>query len=328
MPLAALRAAVKEGALRSLGSPLAAETKIRVAAKAGVLTILNLHRVSRRDGSTYEALDPGLFKYLLVFIKKRFDVVTFAELGEDRGGDRPKLILSFDDGYKDFIDVAVPLLDKHGIRVNQNVIPECIETGLPPFNVLAQDFIGRAPEAVVQGLDLPGFRFDLKADSRGALGRKLTTFIKNRPLAEQHALREILVPQIRRYGEFVATPMMSREEVRQVAAVHEIGAHSYAHASLAFETDEFVRDDIVRCRQYFSDALGQPLSIYALPNGSYRPGQLDIFRQERIQHILLVDEDYSAAGSDVYRRFTFHALSEHEVRFRVAGAARWPRAAA
>lgn len=325
MPLAALRAMVKEAALKGLGSRLVVEPKIRTVARTGAVTILNLHRVSRDDGSTYEALDPDLFDYLLGFVKQRFDVVTFRELTEAGRSDRPKLILSFDDGYKDFVTVAVPLLEKHGLRVNQNVIPECIETGLPPFNVLMQDFVGRAPDVVLQKLEVPGFRINREIQPRDVLGRKLTTFIKNRPFAEQHAMRSVLLPQIQAFPEFVATPMMSLEEVRQVAAVHEIGAHSYAHASLEFETDEFVRTDIRRCRAYFEEELQLPLSIYALPNGSYKQEQLDIFRQEEIEHILLVDEDFSAPGSDLYRRITFHAFSKHEVRFRAAGAFKWPR---
>jgi peptidoglycan/xylan/chitin deacetylase (PgdA/CDA1 family) len=102
-----------------------------------VATILNLHRVGNNAGSAYRPLDPTLFDELLTFAKHEFAVVTIAELREKSR--KPKLVLSFDDGYRDFATTAVPILRKHGLRANQNIIPRCVETGLPPLNVMAKD---------------------------------------------------------------------------------------------------------------------------------------------------------------------------------------------
>jgi peptidoglycan/xylan/chitin deacetylase (PgdA/CDA1 family) len=144
-------------------------------------------------------------------------------------------------------------------------------------------------------------------------------------MAEQDALRDILLPQIRDRTGFQPTPMMTRDEVRQIGGVHEIGAHSYFHASMAHESDDYLREDVRRCRTYFSEKLQLPLKIYALPNGSYRPAQIDILREEGIRDILLVNEDFARPSSDLRWRFTFDGTSRHEVRYRATGASRWPR---
>jgi peptidoglycan/xylan/chitin deacetylase (PgdA/CDA1 family) len=115
--------------------------------------------------------------------------------------------------------------------------------------------------------------------------------------------------------------MMTLDEVRQVAAEHDIGGHSWDHATMGLESDDYFRDDVARCDAFFRENLGQPMSIYAFPNGSCTPAQLGIARQAGIQHILLVDEDFSAGG-DVHHRFTFGAESRAEVRFRATGARR------
>jgi hypothetical protein len=76
--------------------------------RSGANVILNLHRVATDDGSDYRPLDPGLFDELLSFVKREFAVVTISELGEK--ADKPKLVLSFDDGYRDFATNAAPIL--------------------------------------------------------------------------------------------------------------------------------------------------------------------------------------------------------------------------
>src|SRR5215211_7335018 len=128
--LGAVRAVVKEAALRALGSGLVVRRKIRAIGASGAVTILNLHRVAPDDRSSYPPLDPKLFDGLIAFLRAHFEMVTFAELDACPAGSRPKLILSFDDGYRDFYDQAAPILAAHNVRANHNIIPACIENGV------------------------------------------------------------------------------------------------------------------------------------------------------------------------------------------------------
>ena len=295
-----------------LGSAPVLALRRRRLRKAGLTTILNLHRVHAYDRSAYAPLEPGLFDELLNYLKYHFSIVSLAEFDEPRP--RPKLILSFDDGYKDFIDVAMPILAKHGIKANQNVIPTSIESGLPPLNVLAQDFVGKAPRELVDRLEIPEFSI---GDHRN-LGMRLSAFLKNRPFGEQATLSEILLPQFFNWQEFHPTPVMTREEVRQVADAHEVGAHSYEHASMDHESDTYLVADVRRCRTYFEEVLGQGMHIYAFPNGSCREDQITLVRDAGVKHVLLVGERF-ARGGHVHHRFTFDARSMSEARFKSHG---------
>lgn len=325
MAVSALRALLKRVAVRGLGSRLVVDRKLRRIAASGWITILNLHRVAPFDRSTYPPLDPGLFDYLLGFVKERFEVVTFAEAAATPAGSRPRLILSFDDGYRDFYDVAAPLLAKHGLRANQNVVPELIETGLPPLNVHVQDFIGQAPLEAVNALDIAGFSHRRPVRSRFQFGTEASTFIKTRSIEEQRALARAVLPQIAAVAEFRPTALMTLDQVKEMAREHEIGAHSFSHASMAFESDDYLRDDVTKCRDYFASILNIPLTVYALPNDSVRPSQVALLHEAGVEHILLVEEDFTAPGDDVYRRFTFAAESRAEVRLRATGVYRWSR---
>ena len=134
-----------------------------VAAKLGstqagqALRVLCLHSIAD-DRRAYVSMTPALFDDLIAWLKQRFRILVFGDLETFEPGGKPPLILSFDDGYKDFIDNVAPILEKHGVRVNQNVLPGAIESGLPPMNVMLQDFIASAPAALLRERRCRGFR--------------------------------------------------------------------------------------------------------------------------------------------------------------------------
>lgn len=314
-----LNVLIKSLALLAFGNSYSVQRKLNAIDKAGVLTILNLHRVAEDDGSAYKPLNPSLFQEMLVFLGKNFEIITFADLDTKHLPKKPRLIISFDDGYKDFMDIAVPILEKHKIRVNQNIIPECIERQLPPLNVLAQDFIGKAPLELLRELIIPGIDIHKLTSNRVKMGLRVSAFLKNKPIADQMALQEELLPQFFDFDNFQPTKMMSTEDVRQLVGFHEFGAHSFSHASMAFESDEYFKQDLVNCRKYFEVALKTSVDIYAFPNGSYRDNHLEIAKAYGYKNVLLVDDLFSFCDSGIHHRFGFTAQSRREVVFRTIG---------
>lgn len=306
-----LRGTAKTAVFSALGNGPFLRRRLDRVRESGVTTILNLHRVGPDDGSSYRPLAPSLFDELLRFVTREFAVVTFADLGEPAR--KPKLILSFDDGYRDFLTDAAPILEKHGVRANQNLIPKCVETGLPPLNVLAQDFVGKAPAELRTRLTIDGY----SGPRNGSFGQRLSYFIKMRSQAEQDRLAGELLPQFYAWCDFGPTPMMNAEEVRSIAG-HELGAHSWAHASMEFESDDYLDDDVRRCADWFKTTLGTPMTIYAFPNGSCREGQAEQVLSQGVEHVLLVGDGFDRRGP-VHRRFTFDARSPSEARFKALG---------
>lgn len=303
----------RRAAVHLFGSRAVSALRMRRIEAIDPLIILNLHRVAPPDGSDFQPLAPHLFDELLRFTTRHFAVISFEQLGERQS--RPRLIFSFDDGYRDFIDYAMPLLDKYGVRANQNVIPACVESGLPPLQVLVADFLGGAPEELAARVELPGF--DMR-DPR-ARGVRLNAFLRDRPQAERQPIADILIPQLLAWQEFCPTPMLDQVQLAEIAASHEIGGHSFDHASMAFETDDYLRQDVARCRQWIGQATGTPMRIYAFPNGSVRPGQADTVRELGVKQVLLAGGGFGGAAG-IHDRVGVTARSRNEIRFRALGA--------
>lgn len=317
---------LKQVAVTALGSQLVVKRKLQEISRHQALTILNLHRVDANSGSAYESLQPKLFDELVGWLRTQFHLTTFRELDRQRTFKKPPLILSFDDGYRDFIDVVVPILKKHGVSANQNIIPGCVDSGQPPMNVLVQDFIGTAPASLLREITFPGLAGGVDPDNRVRSGILASAALKRRPLAEQKEVFSVLESQFKRFDQFCPTPMMTVDQIRQVCGTYEIGAHSFNHATMTAETDDYLVEDAVRCRDWFVARLGMRSAVYAFPNGMARDGQADLVRSVGFPVVLLVGEGFSRCDTWRHQRFTFYAKSSAEARFRAVGGFATPTA--
>jgi peptidoglycan/xylan/chitin deacetylase (PgdA/CDA1 family) len=114
-------------------------------------------------------------------------------------------------------------------------------------------------------------------------------------------------------------PMMSAADIEAASAAgHEIGAHSYSHESMEFLDDRAFVADLERCRAVLG-AAGRECDVYAFPNGSCRPSQLELLPRHGIRHALLVGERPSTRGATVHTRITVRGDSTAEARARAAG---------
>ncbi len=296
------------------------ERVLRALAARASATILNFHRISSKHNPAYPPLDPNTFSDLLDYLKRDFAIVTLEELRQ-APPKRPAIVLSFDDGYLDFIEYAVPTLKRHGLRANQNLIASCVETGVPPWNIRMYDFLASAPLSLLKELDIPGFLPRLQSDSDDARGRyalALSRHLKFRPAQERRLFLEFLEPFYARYSPPETTRMMSADDARSISDTHEIGCHSWSHESMGLEDDAFFRTDLARAQEMFSrHAL--PWGIYAFPNGSYRASHLPILAASGVHTTLLVDEKRAKARSGVLPRLTMSGGSLQETRFQALG---------
>src|SRR5689334_14309883 len=93
------------------------------------LTVLSLHRISPDIDFFWQPIHPDTFDQLLKYVKKHYEVICFRDLNSlPKTNARPYLILSFDDGYYDYIEYALPLLKKNNLPSNHNLVVSCLES--------------------------------------------------------------------------------------------------------------------------------------------------------------------------------------------------------
>ena len=173
--------------------------------------------------------------------------------------------VTFDDGYADNLEVAVPIMRRSGVRGTV-----FIATGYLDGGIMFNDAVIEAMRQAPVRLDLSDLGFGVldlpDMDSRRASSEKLIGELKYRKPEERRALAmEILE---RAGGTWPRGLMLTRAQVRELRdAGVEIGAHTDTHPILARIEPTVARDDMARCKQELEAILGEPLRLFAYPNG-------------------------------------------------------------
>jgi peptidoglycan/xylan/chitin deacetylase (PgdA/CDA1 family) len=115
---------------------ITAATIDRVRTPSVGVVVLLYHRVGRRSSSEVD-LDAAIFAEQMAFLAESTDVIrlegALEELCDPRPSSRrrPVVVVTFDDGNDDFVDVALPILERHRVPVTMYLATSFIDDGSP-----------------------------------------------------------------------------------------------------------------------------------------------------------------------------------------------------
>lgn len=262
------------------------------------LSILIYHRVLARPDALLPSLpDIRRFDAQMALLKRCFNVlpVSLAVKLLQRQALPPRAAcITFDDGYADNVDYALPILQKHALPAAFFIASAYLNGGQMWNDDLIEHAraAGATPDAVdallLRHKYLP---FDQRAQIAGALAPP-----------RQQAL------------------MMSTGQVRAlVGAGMEIGAHTHRHPILSTASDAEALADIVKGKAVLEDITQVPVRLFAYPNG--KPGQDYAQRHVDMLRDLGFDAAFSTvagaawAGSDMLQLPRFTPWEPDRLRF-------------
>ena len=258
------------------------------------LTVLLYHRVL----STPDPLSPGepsaaQFDAQMSVLSQVFRVLPLDEaLSRLAEGALPSrsLCITFDDGYLDNLEVALPILRRHGLAATFFIASGLIDGGRMMHDTVIES-VRRFPSPTVElGWMGLGAKAVGDAASRLSLVDEIVCKIKYLSFEERSETCRHLAALA---GEpLPANLMLTSEQVRALKrAGMGVGAHTHEHPILSRLSPDQARAQIVRSRDVLADVLGGPPSMFAYPNG--KPG-LDY----TAEHVEMVKEaGFSSAVS-------------------------------
>ncbi|WP_377702785.1 polysaccharide deacetylase family protein [Pseudoduganella sp. UC29_71] len=277
------------------------------------LSILIYHRVLPAPDPLFpDEVDAARFEQQMAWLKQGFRVMPLAEAARRlREGTLPPraACVTFDDGYADNAEIALPILQRHGVPATFFVATGFLNGGRM-WNDTVIELVRRAPGPRLElaALDLGSHALD----SDGARTAAIQALLDQLKYLEPDA-RLTAVERLRSHLG-LALPddlMMNTAQLRRLhAAGMEIGAHTVHHPILASMDEHGARQEIARGKAALEDMTGAPVRLFAYPNG--KPG-----RDYHAAHVALARElgfeaavctSWGAAGpdADLYQlpRFT------------------------
>jgi peptidoglycan/xylan/chitin deacetylase (PgdA/CDA1 family) len=270
-------------AMRVPGSRLASTWVRRLRqALARRPLILLYHRIAAVDEDPWATcVRPEHFDEQIAALREYGEPLPFSQLLDRlEAGRLPRrtFTVSFADGYRDFLDPAKPILERHACPATLFVTTGAIgsEAGYWWDDLQALLSRDRARGATlrleIDGTDCEWANGPSPADRQRALS------------GVYEALRTLSTEQQRRRVEDLrrqlgASPVpaadrrpLSLDELRQVAAdgLVELGSHSVTHPVLAALSEDRQRREIADSRRFLEELTGGPIAGFAYPHGARR----------------------------------------------------------
>lgn len=238
----------------------------------GKLSVLFFHRVVlARDPLSPGEPTADEFDTMMSWVQRQFTVIPLSEaVRRLADGSLPPAAaaITFDDGYRDNLEVAAPILKRRGLPATLFVACGFIDGGIM-FNDVVIEAVRATSMPMLELPELGVGPFPMSTlDQRRAALSRLLPAIKHLPSEKRREAVDSLAKRAR-----VTLPrdlMMTTAQLRQFAASgFEIGSHTENHPILAVLHDTEAHGEISRGRDSLERMLDQRISLFAYPNGRW-----------------------------------------------------------
>ena len=244
------------------------------------LSILIFHRVlSQPDPIFPGEVDIRQFDEMMGWAKRWCNVLPLDEAAARlKAGTLPAraAAITFDDGYLDNHDNALPILQRHGLSATFFIATGYLDGGrMWNDSVIEAARNSRAEQVDLQDFDLrPPSGAALwplhSSSSRRAVIGAILGRIKYAEPSQRQGLADAIAARLG--GAMPSDLMMSSEQVRAMRrAGMQIGAHTDRHPILARLDKAAAREEVLLSKTRLESLLDEPVDLFAYPNG--RPGK-------------------------------------------------------
>lgn len=233
--------------------------------------ILTYHKVNNFYDMSNLSVDEEIFNMQMMFCKENFDVINMdyaVSLIQSGNVDRRYCVVTFDDGYRDNYDVAVPLLAEHGLPATLFVTCDAIESGRFGWGEFDRAILGFHEDS----LDLS--KWKLGAYSLRSVGEREKALVALHSLLKK--CPNSLKVEVFNYVSSICSQrysspryMMNWNEILSISKsdLFTIGAHTVTHPILSKISCDDASFEIMNSKSILEDKIGKPVDFFAYPNG-------------------------------------------------------------
>lgn len=216
------------------------------------------------------------FEQHLQYFTRHFEVLTLAEAFnsiDKPKNNKPRVCLTFDDGFENNLQYAAPLLKKYSIPATFYISSVC---ATEEADILWPDVVdlilNNHDQVEVNGLKFERNNGFFSADSNSSI----QDYIKSQDRNERDAIISELSDK---YGlanlKSTVNPerwkLMTNSQLQELSRFKEveIGSHCHYHYNLANLSEENSKDELRKSKQLLEESIQKEVTSVAFPDGSY-----------------------------------------------------------
>ena len=288
------------------------------------IAILMIHGVTvDQDGFTWKPLRPQLscskLEEYLKILSKRYRFISLIDAVEMLQGKKPlqpySMVLTFDDGYRNNLTHALPILRRFNAPATF-FLPTGFINKPRPFWFDRLDYVIQHTHENDNEVNIGSFRMRLDNSSREKLSKSYEKF--RRVAKEQHMSDIEFVRQMEQLAA-----RLEKKTGRALSDIHEvdnnsavmtweqikessdddvsIGSHTVDHIRLDLVDTETARDQLVRSKRDIETHIVKPCLCLAYPNGDYSEQMIKIAKECGYHCCVTTDEGINRQGDDVFK---------------------------
>jgi glycosyltransferase involved in cell wall biosynthesis/peptidoglycan/xylan/chitin deacetylase (PgdA/CDA1 family) len=208
--------------------------------KKNITTFL-FHRVNTTQDPLWNPIHPEHFEQIIIYLKRHFEIISLKDyLLEDfiPKTKKPLCAIGFDDGYRDFLEFALPILEKYDCPSSMYVVTDCIDNDLPPWTYMLNHYLINTSKLAIS-INIKDFPGHLKNTTwkskpeRLLYAKQLNPFMKS---LDNHRRFDIYQEILKELDD-VTPPhglMLKWNEIKELKNHKcEIGSHTVSHPVLS-----------------------------------------------------------------------------------------------
>ena len=287
----------------------------RIFAKSDIC-VIGLHRVltdiQRPQVSSLESIviRDDTFGKLLQYLGRHFEVVSLGRFVDIlRGGPpgpKPPCLITFDDGWRDNLTTALPILQRHAMPAVVFVVTSFIEQRQtfwverlrrlwrdPKLRVRLQQDLVAADNSIPPDLEI----------------ENLIERLKHMPAAQRLELLEGSLKTSSAGSQCDGDEMVTWEEavILQQAGL-DIESHTVSHPLLVYESDETIAYELAESKGTLEQKLKKKVRAFAYPNGTWDKRVRDLVERADYECAFITRRGWHSRSSDPFaiRRTTLY----------------------
>jgi peptidoglycan/xylan/chitin deacetylase (PgdA/CDA1 family) len=240
--------------------------------RRGGCAVLTYHRIGRNPAG-FKHISADDFRRQMRWLREHCSIVAPADFRRacarmDRL--RPSVMVTFDDGYRDYHDVAYPILRELKIPAINFVVTAFADD---PGHLFWWDQVDLAAwssaRSHVDAFWQSGERVLLDRAGRERIRMEIRRYIWSRADEEREpTLNRFCAALDVKPGELCRDrQVMTWDEIRSVAELTTIGAHTHAHPLVSRIPEPQLRHEVVACRERIAAEVKRP-TVFAYPSGA------------------------------------------------------------